>query len=78
MTEPIRIKGVIKWVNLDLGYGFIAVDDGGDVFVHRKFLPKPLEPQENYELRPVYLRVRNTSKGRQAYDVLIDGPGTHG
>ena len=27
-------KGVIKWFNEKKGFGFIANNDGGDVFVH--------------------------------------------
>ncbi len=29
-----RTTGKIKWFNNSKGYGFIALDDGADVFVH--------------------------------------------
>lgn len=29
-----RIQGTIKWFNSTKGYGFIAREDGPDVFVH--------------------------------------------
>ena len=27
-------QGTVKWFNAEKGFGFIAVDDGADVFVH--------------------------------------------
>jgi len=33
--KKVKMKGVIKWFNSKIGYGFVAPDNGGrDVFIH--------------------------------------------
>ena len=34
------MKGTVKWFNERKGFGFIEVEDGKDVFVHRTSLPE--------------------------------------
>ena len=34
------MKGTVKWFNVMKGFGFIEVEDGKDVFVHKTSLPE--------------------------------------
>jgi CspA family cold shock protein len=34
------MKGKIKWYNARKGFGFIEVEDGKDVFVHKTSIPE--------------------------------------
>ena len=36
------MEGTVKWYNERKGFGFIEVEDGKDVFVHRTALPEGL------------------------------------
>ena len=34
LLEVLEMKGTVKWVNNQKGYGFISDENGNDVFVH--------------------------------------------
>jgi len=63
-----RITGTVKWFNGSKGYGFIAVADGPDVFVHYSAIEgegfRNLEEGDQVELQVV-----EGPKGLQAADV---------
>jgi CspA family cold shock protein len=63
-----RITGTVKWFNSSKGYGFIARDDGPDVFVHYSAIRgqgfRNLEEGEAVEFAIV-----EGPKGLQAADV---------
>jgi CspA family cold shock protein len=64
-----RIKGTVKWFNGTKGYGFIARDNGPDVFVHYSAIRgsgfRSLEEGQKVEFT-----VEQGPKGAQASDVI--------
>ena len=64
--------GKVKWFNAEKGFGFLAEDDGEDVFVHRDALPSgvtELKPGQRVEFGIVQGR-----KGNQALSVRVLDP----
>lgn len=61
-------KGTVKWFNASKGYGFIAQEDGKDVFVHFSAIQgdgyKSLDEGD-----PVEFEVTQGPKGEQATNV---------
>ena len=62
-------KGTVKWFNDQKGYGFIAPENGDDVFVHHKQIQgegyKSLKEGE-----PVEFDIEPGPKGDQAVNVV--------
>ena len=65
-----RETGIVKWFNKDKGYGFIARDSGGDVFVHYSDISdtgyRNLEENDRVEFT-----VEQGDKGPRAKDVTV-------
>lgn len=64
-----RITGTVKWFNSGKGYGFLAREDGADVFVHYSAIQgngfKNLEEGQKVEFS-----IEQGPKGLQARDVV--------
>jgi cold shock protein len=63
-------QGTVKWFNAEKGYGFIAREDGPDVFVHYSELEgdgfRSLEENQQVEFE-----VTQGPKGQQASHVRV-------
>jgi cold shock protein len=67
--------GKVKWYDSDKGYGFLARDDGGEVFVHSTALPAGTTALKQGQR--VEFGVAEGRRGTQALQVrLLDPPPT--
>lgn len=64
-----RVTGTVKWFNGEKGYGFIAQENGQDVFVHYSAIMTE-GFRSLYEGQEVEFSVESTSKGLQAVNVM--------
>lgn len=64
-----RVTGTVKWFNAQKGYGFIAREDGPDVFVHHSGIVGS-GYRELQEGERVEFTVTQGPKGLQASDVV--------
>ena len=66
-----KINGIVKWFNTTKGYGFIARDDGPDVFVHYSAIESDGEFRNLEEGQQVEFSITQGPKGLQAVNVRI-------
>jgi cold shock protein len=77
LAEPRRLAmvvGTVKWFNTDRGYGFIAPEQGKDVFVHVSAL-EASGMQELTERQRVEFEVEQDAKGLRAVNVRATDAG---
>lgn len=64
------MKGKVKWFNDEKGYGFIAADGGGDIFVHFSAIQQMQGRKTLVEGDPVTFEVVGSLKGPKAENVI--------
>lgn len=65
-----RVAGTVRWFNPGKGYGFIARDGGGDIFVHQTAIQ--LEGYRTLEEgQRVEFEVESGLKGLKASNVTV-------
>ena len=63
-------QGVVKWFDSEKGYGFIAGEDGKDLFVHQSNIL--MKGFRNLEIgQRVSYQAETTEKGDNAINVVI-------
>lgn len=64
-------QGVVKWFNEQKGYGFIKMDNGEEVFVHKSNLKNTGPRRTLYENQRVSFEIEKGPKGNKAINVEV-------
>ena len=61
--------GIVKWYDVERGYGFISAQEGDDVFVHHLAIKEQGPRKDLHEGQEVQFDVVDGPKGPQASNV---------
>jgi len=62
------MKGTVKWYNDMKGFGFLAGEDGKEVFVHRTSVPAGINLREGDK---VEYQIEDSERGQRATNLKI-------
>jgi len=63
------ITGIVKWFNVERGYGFISCDDGTDVFAHHSQIKEKGTNKDLHEGESVSFSIQDGEKGPTATNI---------
>ncbi len=63
--------GIVKWFDIERGFGYIKRDSGGEIFVHYSAIRCDESECSLEEGNKVKFRVVKGPKGPQAQDVIV-------
>lgn len=61
--------GVVKWFDVEKGYGFISCDEGNDLFVHHSQVKEKGNDKDLHEGENVSFDIGEGAKGPMAINV---------
>jgi CspA family cold shock protein len=72
VSEEDREQGIVKWFNVNKGFGFITQNNGDDIFVHYRSI-RGHGRKKLIDGQAVSYTVINSNRGLQADDVDVIG-----
>ncbi len=60
------MEGTVKWYNDMKSFGFIEIEEGNDVFVHKSAIPEGIMLREGDK---VEFDIEDTERGKQATNI---------
>ena len=63
-------NGVVKWFNVEKGFGFISADDGQEIFVHFSNIKEHGHSKDLHEGEEVSFDIVQADRGPSAINVV--------
>lgn len=64
-----KYTGIVKWYDVERGYGFISANDGQDIFVHHSQVKEKGNDKDLHEGESIGFDISKSKKGNEAINV---------
>ena len=64
-----KYTGIVKWYNIEKGYGFISCNEGDDVFVHHSQIKEKSPNKDLHEGENITFNIQENERGSMATHV---------